>query len=1157
MPINDRIQSTLTDCRRIQLIGNERIQFPLKKLQENGVPPASLVTELKRFQPYCPTNIPGIIDILISDIATFDPTTGYFILNDNTTIASNQRLIIPVGIILGVSGTILTNNGIIIVEGSLIVYNSGLLNNNSLLNISLGRAITARDSRPANDSGTVTARDFGFINNSGDINAFGDIVITSGAILTNTGILNINAGGELIIDSNDINPTYVNNAGGNINNNGTISNDMQGQIYNNSNGLFDNRNGIYNSGSPPNTGIFFNADGTSFCGIGIITNGSVPIPIDGGTCPIKEILLVNIANEVTAAFWVLNADTTIEFDERLIIPSGTPSITLQVSGTTLTNNGVIIVEGTLISTADFVSGAAGTIINTNQIDISAEGEINLTDNGYLSNSGAINNFGSIRIQTIAILTNTSVINNNSDAVITIFNGSDPTYINNDGGQINNNGTILNNYNGQIYNNSEGTVDNTNGIYTFGDPPTNGTFYNADGTGACGTGYIINNSEPIPIEGTDCGPATNEIFIQDIATEDPAGSGFYYLNESYTLEDSKILIISSTDTLNVYGKELTNNGTITVQGTLKASIAQSGTDEGIITNVGTINISSGGLIFVTNNGNLNNVGTINNNSTIQIQSIAILTNAGTINNTADSSLEIKHGDDPTYMINTGLINNNGLLANTGQIYNNSNGTVDNTNGSYIYIDPPNNGTFFNADGTDACGIGFINNNSEPIPIEGNDCPPENNNISLAEIATEETPNNWILNADYTIANGKILTISSTDTLDVLGRVLTNDGTIIIVGILRSSVNPKSGVEGTITNNSQIDISVGGTFVATNKGNINNSGTINNNATITIESIAILENTGTINNNSDAVITIFNGTDPTYINNIGGSIINDGTINNDNLGQIFNNTGGTVDNTNGTYNSGTGKFYNADGTGACGVGIIINNSEPIPIYGTDCEPGANEIVITDIATLDTDTGFYNLNTDTTIPFNGILTISSGIVLIALGNTLTNDGVINVEAGQLRASANLFTTGSITNNGNINITNGGNMILGESGTIFAGLNNVGNINISAESTLIIQAISSISNSGTIVNDLSGEIIINADSSQAVISNNGGTIINVGLTTNDNTGIIYNYNGGTFDISFGTYNPGSPPTNGLFYNADGTGTCGIGTIIGTLQADGSDCPP
>jgi hypothetical protein len=216
-----------------------------------------------------------------------------------------------------------------------------------------------------------------------------------------------------------------------------------------------------------------------------------------------------------------------------------------------------------------------------------------------------------------------------------------------------------------------------------------------------------------------------------------------------------------------------------------------------------------------------------------------------------------------------------------------------------------------------------------------------------------------------------------------------------------------------------------------------------------------------------------------------------------------------------------------------------------------------VITDIATLDTDTGFYNLNADTTIPFNGILTISSGIVLIALGTTLTNDGVINVEGGQLRASANLFTTGTITNNGDINITNGGNMILGESGTIFAGLNNVGNINILTESVLIIQAISSISNAGTILTDLSGEIIINADSSQAVISNNGGTIYSFGLTTNNNTGIIYNYNGGIFDITYGTYNPGTPPTNGLFYNADGTGTCGIGTIIGTLQADGSDCPP
>jgi hypothetical protein len=88
---------------------------------------------------------------------------------------------------------------------------------------------------------------------------------------------------------------------------------------------------------------------------------------------------------------------------------------------------------------------------------------------------------------------------------------------------------------------------------------------------------------------------------------------------------------------------------------------------------------------------------------------------------------------------------------------------------------------------------------------------------------------------------------------------------------------------------------------------------------------------------------------------------------------------------------------------------------------------------------------------------------------------------------------------------------------------------------------------NNGTIINN--GLIKIGN------IFTNNGTINNIGTIDNSygtviNNGTIYNYNNGTI------LNDNIYTENGTLNNADGTSTCGTGTLTG-LTATGNVCPP
>lgn len=239
----------------------------------------------------------------------------------------------------------------------------------------------------------------------------------------------------------------------------------------------------------------------------------------------------------------------------------------------------------------------------------------------------------------------------------------------------------------------------------------------------------------------------------------------------------------------------------------------------------------------------------------------------------------------------------------------------------------------------------------------------------------------------------------------------------------------------------------------------------------------------------------------------------------------------------------------------------------------------INLSDIASpLPSQPGWWGLNADTTISRCQVLTMPDGNVLFTYGFNLTNNGLIN-----LATSYGLIVTSNISGNSSLMINNG--IINATSSNDFGvdGTNGpcefINNGIINTDSYFYCQY-------GILTNNSIGRIIINMRdpdhtpgldmltngtfnnygifinqgyftiietslvnnygtlTNADIIYNNNGVIINEGKIINMTT--IYNYNSGVITNN-GIFN-----NNGVVNNADGTSTCGIGTINGTTSIDG-----
>ena len=221
------------------------------------------------------------------------------------------------------------------------------------------------------------------------------------------------------------------------------------------------------------------------------------------------------------------------------------------------------------------------------------------------------------------------------------------------------------------------------------------------------------------------------------------------------------------------------------------------------------------------------------------------------------------------------------------------------------------------------------------------------VSLADIATFDGVEGWLLNENTTLLVCDVLEIPDGQTLLLNGFTLTNNGTINVRGVLRN-VGRAGITSSSITiNNGTINVFSTGSIpvsiaafgaVAT----FTNNGILNNNGDIFCQTLGVINNSsaGRINNNSSYVGGIGGfRLNPRGTFNNSGVFINNGTIRLtsalDDKGIIYNNNGGTITN-NGIINN-NGTINNADGSSTCGVGTItgsaIINTGTI---GTACPP-----------------------------------------------------------------------------------------------------------------------------------------------------------------------------------------------------------------------------
>lgn len=222
-----------------------------------------------------------------------------------------------------------------------------------------------------------------------------------------------------------------------------------------------------------------------------------------------------------------------------------------------------------------------------------------------------------------------------------------------------------------------------------------------------------------------------------------------------------------------------------------------------------------------------------------------------------------------------------------------------------------------------------------------------------------------------------------------------------------------------------------------------------------------------------------------------------------------------------------------------------------YGCICKNIQNTcyiqyIYLSNIAT------YNSLNKTWTLNKNTIITKCQTLILpdytgqlffVIDGFKLENYGLIyrNISASNL-VNINILNNGSLINNNKITIGNTNFHVYNSGEFINDGyfLNTsyfyIDPLGIIENTGMFVNNQATISNGGIIKNSLNGKIDNSTGSN--IYNNLGGT--------------IYNYNGGIIDTN------GYFQNNGIINNADGTSTCGIGIINGSIVGNvpGNLCP-
>ena len=297
--------------------------------------------------------------------------------------------------------------------------------------------------------------------------------------------------------------------------------------------------------------------------------------------------------------------------------------------------------------------------------VTAQNDINYTNNGTIklwgsfNNNGTINNNGTLT-DTVQFIDH----NNNAGAV----------WNNNAGANMDNGNGHLHNAAGAVFNNY-GTYKNAGMVFNYGAITNHAGGYYWNGVQTWNYNTFVNNG-------------TYE--------------GWIYRNYGGSTTNNGTWIHHSGVVQNVAGATFNNNGTMTTEGV--AGIYNEG---GTFNNNARASITNAaGCTYRNKNGGIfNNAGTITNSGTVNIESgtfnnTGTLTNNGTLSNfggaTLNSSGTLTNNTGKTFtnggtFTNTGSLNNAGTLNNTGSLelasgstYNFTGGTINNNNNGTLIL-----------------------------------------------------------------------------------------------------------------------------------------------------------------------------------------------------------------------------------------------------------------------------------------------------------------------------------------------------------------------------------------------------------------------------------------------------------------------------------------
>jgi fibronectin-binding autotransporter adhesin len=1023
--------------------------------------------------------------------------------------------------------TNVTNTGTYVIQNNAITEVNGTLTNTGTITVNAGGNSTQfylTGNTTLSGSGTVVLT-------STDNQWTGYIDGVSGAVLTNestiTGWGTI-GNGTLVLANASNGVINSNISGGNITLNPYTSSTSTNA------GLMEATNGgtlTMNNGTWTNTGTIQAAAGSS-----VVLNSNVSIT--GGTLEsIGTGTVISAANQDVFLTGLTLAGT---FDIQ-------NNNATEINGT-ITNNGVINLQGTGNTTELYVTGAGtgtATLAGTGSIVLGTGGGNQFSGVGGTSliidqNVSGVGNIGA----GVLTLTNNSTI----DANISPTVSTAPLYIQaGAGGMANNsileatNGGNLTLTGGTITNGSHGIIEalgaDSSGnastvILTSGVTVSGGTL-TTTGAGviaveANNTAYLttLTNSGTLNVQNNGQIDSTGTITNNGTITLQAAGNTtYFYSPNATTLTGTGTLVLSSTNGqysgfVDMPGG-LTNNSTITGAGALGSGpFTNNGTVNANVngqtlnmsgftsaTNTKTLEASGGGTLEF-NGSSWNNAGgtiTAQANSSVELTGNTTIT-GGTLNTSGTGSqiyVEANNVANLTTLTNNGTLN----VQNNGQI--DASGTI--TNNGTITLQAAGNTTYYYAPvATTLTGTGTLvltsSNGQYTGNLDGAGGFTNDETITGAGLINQGTfTNNGTINANISAAtltlqsftaatNTKTMEASGGGTMEFNGSSWTNTG-----GIIEAETG--SGVN--LTGNTTI---TGGTLTTAGTGAI--TVLANNDA-----NLASLTNSGTLNiqNNTQTQLT--------------GAITNTGTItlqasgNSTYLminGAVTLSGAGTINlsSTNGQYSN---LIYGV------GTAPTLNSFNTIEGAGNI---GSSNMGFTNSGTLDANIAgqvlAINVNSSGFTNYNGTNTTLTGGTYIANGGDITFAAGNNTGITTLAASATEENGGQIlntTNNSNAlanltGITSAGSLTIGGVAFTDAGsFSNAGSLTLlSGESFTIgslAQIVSGKLTAGTYVLDAN----LNLSGSAQTITMNaanltlaGGTIENTSNTTNALAGLASN---------------------------------------------------